>query len=1276
MSQVRDWTDAQRAAIEARGGHLLVSAAAGSGKTAVLVERIIRLIADDGVDIDRLLVVTFTEAAAGEMRDRILQALEERLAANPHNGHLMRQLMLLPKASISTLHAFCLTVLRQHFYRLDLDPEFRVMDEHEAQLLRLDVLDEVLEAAYDRSEPESAFSRLAIAYGGAGGDGDLRQFILALHDYARSLPDPVGWLRTCIRAYRELDEESFAGSPWERELAQLAQVRLARAAALLRQALAQASGPGGVASHAATLEADLERIEKLQRLAAQGLGALAAAAHEAEFPHLPRAKAGEGDPEVREAVRKLRDAAKKIVHELYSSWLARPLGEQLAEVRALAPLMDALVEQVLALDEAYAAAKRERGAVDFADLEHLCLRLLEDPDVAAELRARFDEVLVDESQDLNGVQEAILTRICGGAEDGGRLFLVGDVKQSIYRFRQADPTLFLERYRRAAPYAPRMPAGNGERRIDLQANFRSREPVVDGVNFLFRQIMTPAAGEIPYDPAAELVFRAPYGPGGVDAPIEFHLLEREPRLLRAAAEAMQPALVEVAAAVEAPATEGAVAGEEAVGELGGDEPEDPLEELNALEREAVVAAQRIQELVLGGEALVWDKAAGGYRPARYGDVAVLLRATRHKANAVLDVFARYGVPAYAELGTGYFAALEVDTMLALLSILDNPRQDIPLATVLRSPLGGFTPADLARIRAAYKEGDFLDAVMAAAARDDLGALSRRLRDFLLRLEDWRTRARRGPLSELIWQVLTETGYFDYVGAMPGGRQRQANLRALYERARQFDTFARQGLSRFLRFIQRLQDAAGDLGTAPAVGESDDVVRVMSVHKSKGLEFPIVIVLDLGRGFEGRAGHRHLVFQRELGVGAAVVDPDRRIAWPSLLQAAVRERRRREELAEEMRVLYVALTRARERLILIGSGRNLPRLCGQWAAAASHRGWPLPDGDLLAAASWLDWIGPALCRHRDGAPLRAMAGMAAAPADETVAQDRSRWDVRVWEAERVAALAASEAAVARDAVDWRAIAALEPLDGVDDAPARAQLADRVAWRYPWHKLAGLPAKQSVSELKRRWDRANREEREEGAPSVRLPVRLARRPRFLQAAGRALTAAERGTAVHLVLQHLDLRAPLDEGGIVAQVQAMTARGLLTAEQASAVDAGQLARFFASPLGQRLQRHAGNVRREIPFTLALPAAEVYPDLDPQVAAGERVVVQGVIDCLIALPDELVLLDFKTDDVVKDALEEAVRPYMGQMALYRRSVQEIYGRGVTEAYLVFLVAGEAVRV
>src|SRR5690606_832978 len=669
-------------------------------------------------------------------------------------------------------------------------------------------------------------------------------------------------------------------------------------------------------------------------------------------------------------------------------------------------------------------------------------------------------------------------------------------------------------------------------------------------------------------------------------------------------------------------------------------------------------------------------------PAGCGGVAVLLRATRHKANAVLEVLARHGVPAYAELGTGYFAALEVETMLALLTVLDNPRQDIPLAAVLRSPLAGFSPADLARIRAAGKAaaraggdgagraGDFYDAVL-AAARADLGSLSQRLQAFLQRLDEWRTRARRGPLSELVWHILTEAGYFDYAGAMPGGRQRQANLRAFYERARQFDTFARPGLARFLRFIDRLRQGAGDLGTAPAVGESDDVVRVMSVHKSKGLEFPIVVVLDAGRPFRHPAGHRHLAFHRELGLGAAVVDGQRRLAWPSLLHAAVKERRRREELAEEMRLLYVALTRARERLIVIGSGGRLDRLCSGWAAAAEHRGWPLPDDTLLDAQHWLDWLGPALCRHRAGAPLRALGGFGGEPADPAVARDGSRWAVRVWSPAEVNRL--TRAAVDRPSppLSWSAIAALQPLEGVDDAPVRALLADRIRWQYPWAGLAGLPAKQSVSELKRRWDA---QDDGESAPAVPLSLRLARRPRFLQAGGGALTASERGTAVHTVLEHLDLQGPLDADGIRVQVEAMVAEGRLTPEQAAAVDAHQLALFFASSLGQRLRRHAGRLLREVPFTLALPAAEVYPELDPALAAEERVVVQGVIDALLPTEQGLVLIDFKTDAVPAAGVPAAARRYATQIALYARAVQTIYRRAVTEAYIVFLAAGQAV--
>ncbi|MBO8140597.1 MAG: UvrD-helicase domain-containing protein [Firmicutes bacterium] len=1273
MSSAHRWTPEQQAAIDAAGGHVLVAAAAGSGKTAVLVERIIRRIMAGGVDVDRLLMVTFTEAAAAEMRHRIVQALENGLRAEPQNGRLLRQLLLVPKASISTLHAFCLSLLRRYFYRVELDPDFRVLDEQEAQLLRLEVLDEVLEQAYERASSDSPFARLVVAYGGPDGDGRLRQLVLDMYDYARSLPEPRVWLETCRQAYRDLAPERFGETPWARELAHRALVRLGEARRLLESALALALGPGGAAGHAQTLEEDIERVKRLESAAEQGWPSLAGA-KEWAFPPLARAAKGEGDVETRKAVQQLRSQAKRLVADA-GGWFRNPPERHLADVAGQFPIIDALVEQVLRFDAAYAAVKAERGVVDFPDLEHFCLKLLEDPETAQEIRAAFDEVLVDECQDLNGVQDAILERLCPRTE-GGRLFLVGDVKQSIYRFRQADPGLFLARYERASP-AP----GAGERRIDLSANFRSRRSVVDAVNFVFRQIMTPGIGETAYSAAAELKFAASYGPETGEEPVEVHILERDPRLLaaarhRAAAEAAAAIDTEVPASW-APAPE-AISDAATVSEgapttarASGEDEEDGAD-LTAFEREAVVAARRIRDLVEGGQAVVWDRDEGRYRPARYGDVAVLLRATRHKANCLVDVFARLGVPAYAELGTGYFAATEVEVMLAVLSVLDNPRQDIPLAAVLRSPIGGLSAAELARIRAACKEGEFYDAVRAFAENaGDEDELGRRLRRFLSRLEEWRTAARRGPLSELVWRLLDETGFLDYAGAMPGGRQRQANLRALYERARQFDRFARQGLARFLRFVERLQEASGDLGPAPVLGQHEDVVRVMSVHGSKGLEFPIVFVLDLGRPFRRPPDQPHIAFHRELGIGAALVDGERRVARPSLLHAAVLHRLEREGLAEEMRILYVALTRARERLILIGSGRDVERLARRWSEEARKPGWTLDEARLFSAKSWLDWLGPALARHRDGSPLRQLGGVDLGSADPAVAGDPSRWAVRVWDASNVLALAAGDVRDDESSVPWDAVARLRPLPGVDAGPAREALEPRLHWRYPWKALASRPAKVSVSELKRRFHSGGEGE---AAPAVAPPLRPLGRPRFVQAE-RPLSPTERGSAVHLVLQHLDLSEPLTEAGIRTQVDRLKARQVLTPEQAAAIDCRMLAAFFASPLGRRLQAKAARVHREIPFTLSLPAGQVYPELDPAEAAGEFVVVQGVIDCLLQDDGKLVVIDYKTDDVRPGAVPAAARRYEGQMALYCRAVREIYGRDASEAYVVFLAAGQAVR-
>lgn len=1261
------WTPDQERAIATRGSHLLVSAAAGSGKTAVLVERIIRRITEEGDDIDRLLVVTFTDAAAGQMRTRIMQAVDDNLQANPGDEHLLRQLMLLPRASIQTLHSFCLTIVRQHFYKLGLDPNFRILDEQEAHLLRLEVLDDVLENAYDAMNPGDAFSRLVRAYGGARGDETLQQLMLRLHDYARSLPDPHGWLEAAGEAYFSLDAATFDETKWADELQRMAQMTLQRALRSLRQGLSLANGPGGSAAHAESLTDDIDRLTRLHAAAVDGWSRLAALADEAPFPRLKSARGEETDADVVAATRKLRDEAKKLVETMHGKFFGRSLADEMEKARAIAPEIQALLRQVVALDEAFGAAKAARGGVDFGDIEHLCLQLLADDAVADEVRNRFDEVLVDECQDLNGVQDAILARISHPADEGGDVFFVGDVKQSIYRFRQADPGLFLQKYEDAA-----VDEGAPTQRIDLQKNFRSRSNIVHAVNFLFRQTMTPGAGEMAYSRDVELVFGAGFGADVDDAPVEFHVVEQDGKLLQAAV----PDVV----------------GDEADGAHVAD-----ILGMSTFERECTLVAHRIRRLIDEGT-MVWDGRAEAYRPATYGDVVVLLRAVRHRANELVDVLARADIPAYAELGTGFFAATEIDTMLSLLAVLDNPRQDIELAAVLRSPVGGLEAADLATIRTLSAGGDFYDAVVAAAAAAEQ-PLRGALRKFLRRLDAWRTLARRRPLSEVVWTLLAETKYFAYAGAMPGGRQRQANLRALHHRARQFDTFQRHGLSRFLEFVRRLQAVDSDLGTAPAVGEADDVVRIMSVHNSKGLEFPIVIVMAVGRDFHGRTGRSDIAFQRKLGIGARFVHDEWRVSEPSLLHEAVVHRQRAEQLAEEMRVLYVALTRAKERLIIVGSARNLERRIGDWIGVLSWDDWSLADERLLSAAGWLDWIGPAVLRHRAGAPLRRVAGLG--PAEElrpsAVADDDSLWDVHVWTAADVLRWEPVETSPSSTPVPWEAVAVVSaeqtgPAAEGDDTNVKAPAGDdepataarpvddalvalerRIAWRYERDDVVGYAAKLSVSELKRRWDVAA-----EGESTPVLPFRrrLDDRPTFLQTGERGLTPAERGSAMHLVLQHIDLTRSLDGEDVAHQIASFVERGLLAPEQAAAVSVDELVRFFATPLGQTLRREAAAVRRELPFTMALPAAEAYGELDPGAAAEEIVIVQGVIDLLLPTATGMAVIDFKTDDIRPAHVDVAAARYENQVKLYRRAVKEMYDVDDVETYVVFLTVGRVVQV
>jgi len=1269
----QQWSREQVEAVKARGSNLLVSAAAGAGKTSVLVQRIIDYLKDPAhpVDVDRLLVVTFTNAAAAEMRERIRRQLAEELTSNPSARHLQRQLTLLNHASIMTLHSFCLEVVRQHFYRLDLDPNFRVADEGEAGLLQLEVLEELLEARYQEEDNED-FLALVDAYGGERDDAGLMDCVLKVYRFARSNPWPQGWLTRSLAAITIGPGAVPDNCAWCRELKADLALQLEGSCSDLRQAIALCRRPGGPIVYLDNLAEDLKMLEELRAACRGTWQDMFAGFRQVSFGRLKAARNHEGmDVALHKQVKDLRDGVKERIYRLRDTYFSQSPEQQLEDLQKLAPVMSTLVQLVLDFGESFRQAKKNRGIVDFGDLEHYCLQVLlregvepgvlAPSPVAVEMQERFIEVLVDEYQDINAVQEAILQLVSRQDRGAPNLFMVGDVKQSIYRFRLADPGLFLEKYRRFP-----LEKGHGERRINLKKNFRSRPAVIEGVNFVFRQVMTPRVGEITYDEEAELVCGFDYPPPGEDTvllspEVEVYLVDRQQGNIGGDEEV-----------TEEPDAPPAPNGEE----------ENEEELLNVAEMEARLVARRIRALVDSGRC-IWDKREARYRPIHYADIAVLMRTTRGVANVFVDEFRRSGIPAYAELGSGYFAAGEVETMLSLLQVIDNPQQDIPLLAVLRSPLVGLSAEELAQIRCCDRKSGFYQAVRAAASSLE-SEVGKKLRVFLEQLEKWRTTARRERLTTLIWEVYRDTRYYDYVGGMPGGAHRQANLRLLQTWAGKYEGTTFRGLFHFLRFIERLRERGGDMGAARTLGENEDVVRIMSIHRSKGLEFPIVFVTGLGRRFNFSDLRDTILTHRCLGVGPEFVDARLGISYPTVVKLALRQRLRRETLAEEMRLLYVAMTRAREKLFLVGTVRDLAIKAASWCRMAQASGagraevggeagrhcdragrgpgaavTPLADVVLAGAGSFLDWLGPALVRHPGGKPLQEAAGRHGAMDEGETAP--AGFKVRI-----ISAGQAGQQVVQLQPGQQELLDKVRRGLPVAAGNCYEAVSRRLAWQYPCRSAVGKAAKLAVTEIKRVFDA--RQDEEEPADATRVPV-FTERPRFVQET-RGLTAAERGIAMHLVMQHLDLKRVLKREAVVEQVARMVEKELLTPEQAEAVDVSAIVRFFAGDLGKRVLQ-AREVLREIPFSMALPAGRVYPDLANN--SDERVMVQGVIDCLADEGDGFLLLDYKTNWLGPGRLEELARHYRWQLALYTEAVESILGRPVKQKFLYFLAEGIA---
>lgn len=1255
----KEWTADQAEAIRARGCNLLVSAAAGAGKTSVLVERIMSRITDEKkpVDIDRLLVVTYTNAAAAEMRERIASAISSQTSGAAGGSGIGRQLALLNRAKITTLHSFCMDILRKFFYRLGLDPGFRIADEAEALMLKSDIIEELFENNYADSDKMSGFTQLVECYGGQRDDWGLQDLVTRFYDFSRSSPNPDLWLENMAAKYdsplSSINLDLLSGEV----LSEVCRI-LEGAVSGMEEALSLCLRPGGPQGYAYGIK---EEIGMLQGLLDSSRGGWDDA-HQSfrEFQFTTLKKAGpKVDEQLKDQVTDIRNSVKKKLKSLMEV-LSRTLEEHAGDMKKLAPQVRCLVDLVSRFAENYRSAKVSRGLVDFSDLEHYCLQILAQNDprgglapssLALEIREQFEEVLVDEYQDINPVQEAIISMV---AKTGGpvpNLFMVGDVKQSIYRFRLADPGLFLEKYLRF-PVA----AGGDNRRINLSRNFRSRPEVIDSVNYIFGQIMSMEAGELEYDSDARLVYgsRVYRDEGtacGQDYRVELYLMDRS-------------------RSVEEDAPEGEDAAPEyaEANNIGGPQGYfQDNEDLAPAQAEARIIAQRINSLIDQGFS-VYDSETKAFRPVTYRDVVILMRATSRVSGIFTDELNNNGVPACADTGTGFYQSTEVEIIISLLRIIDNPRQDIPLAAVLRSPVCGLGAEDLAMVRVNGNNGELWDSVM--AARNSEGDLAPRLSVFLESLDGWRRLARTATMTDLIWTVYRETGYYNYVGAMPGGAQRQANLRALHDRAGRYESTTFRGLFSFLRFIDRLREKGEDQGRARTLGENENVVRIMSIHKSKGLEFPVVVMAGAGKKFNMQDLNRDVLLHRDLGFGPTLVDTAARIAYPTLPKMAVREKLRRETLAEEMRILYVAMTRAREKLIITGTVANLKKAARSWCSGA---GRVVSPADVLGAGSQLDWICIALARHTDGERLREMAAVTLDAPGPGLGSE-SRWAIHTGDIPDAAGAGKSQSD--------------KPSDNLMEMVRRGKRVEtpgifsqsvkkRLSWEYPYREITGKAVKISVTGLGEKWGQSLApHEVEEGLPGQNAPgdqqaISFLKptfaRPLFMSVK-KDLTAAERGTAMHMIMRHLDPAGKLDAQGVAEQVASMQERDLLTGEQAAVADCQGIAGFFLSEPGQRFLK-ALSLKREVPFSLTLAASEIYPEIQG-LFTGERVIIQGVIDCLADEGDGYIIIDYKTDKS-PEAHGRLPEKYQNQMKWYERAVESLTGRPVKDKYIYLFETG-----
>lgn len=1268
MSETR-WTSEQLEAITARDCNLLVAAAAGAGKTAVLVERIIKKITDseNPVDIDRLLIVTFTNAAAAEMRERIAAAISDALDKDPGSRLIQRQMALLGKASITTIHSFCMDVIRSNFQAIDVDPDFRIADETESTLMKLEALEELFEEQYEKQDNKEFFELLE-SYGGNRDDQAIMDMVLNLYTFIQSSPWPEKWLSEKTESLRVSEGTDFADTIWGKVLLDSVKIELNGMIHMLVQAI-DIIGSIGLLKYLPVFREDLSSIESLERIIEKSTDqqsrtlwdSVYECLNSISFSTLPRLSKNDRIDEHKESIeriKKIRDNVKARIKKLKEKIVTSCSKDCVSDLDLIYPGIKVLASLVTGLSLKYAEKKRKKAVADFNDLEHFCLQILsrtdeegniKPSDIALSYRERFLEIMVDEYQDSNLVQEIIINMISRVETNKPNVFMVGDVKQSIYRFRQARPELFMDKYNRYSTEKEKP-----FRKILLYKNFRSRSNVVNAVNFIFRQIMSVNAGELDYTEEEAL------NPGA-----SFPDLENEKAICGGTAELH---LIQTGVETDTAAD---TLDEGSEIESNSDEPADEI--LDNIQCEARMVARRIHSLLGkdkdGRSFYVYDKSQKEYRKAEYRDIVILLRTTKKWADVFTEELTLSGIPVFADTGSGFFKTIEVQVMLSLLQIIDNPYQDIPLLSVLRSPVVSFSTDDLTDLRLLEPKGPLFDGLIKLAEKKE-GEASNKAGAFLDKLNKWRELSLYIPTDQLIWRLYNDTGYYGFVGATTGGEQRQANLRILFERAKQFEQTSYKGLFNFISFIDRIKSSRGDMGSAKTLSENDNVVRIMSVHKSKGLEFPVVFLSGCGKRFNLQDMNDSILFHQDLGFGPDAVDYKTRLSWPTAAKEAIREKIKAETLSEEMRILYVALTRAREKLIITGSVSDAAKMVQKWVSASSRNDGKIPAYEILNGSTYLDWICPAIIRHKDCDRLYK----AASPDNQykvQVLEDPSQWHIELWNKSDVIGIKEPEQLKDNEIFQW-----LDDYNSPEDNAIINEIERRLRWEYPYIEASTIPAKISVTELKRRFNAQSGQ----GDPSLpAYDTSLVKKPGFLEEK-KGLSNAEKGTIMHFIMQHLDLRAlhALKEKSImdavIDQVNRMEEKDLLTRNQIESIDLSLVCSFFNSGLGKRMLKSL-NVVREIPFNIEISCKELNIKCSDSIKE-ESVLLQGVIDCCFEEEDGVVLIDYKTDHIGSDRENIVRKRYKLQMDYYAKALEKLTGKKVKEKCIFLLKTGETIKV